>query len=170
MIDTAMQLVRERIPGNRKGSDKPAYGHSLEVGEMLREAGFGEEVCVAGVLHDVVEDGDMSLEELRSLGFSHRVVELVGLCSHDNAIEGGDARWVCMMANLVKAGDADAWSIKLADILSNIGDSGTMPEDRRDFLRNVKGKMLLSLTKDSLAHTPLWSRLAEAVSPALVAE
>jgi len=129
----AEELVQTRIPGMRKGTtDKAAYTHSFHVRDLLEEHGYGPEVCLAGLLHDIVEDGGVSLEELRAAGFSERVVRLVNLCSHDAAIEGTDARWVVMMARLVQVGDSDAWAIKVADLVDNLRDSGTMEVGRRD--------------------------------------
>lgn len=161
LVTRAEQLVASRIPGNRKGSDKPAYMHSFDVRDLLKAEGYGEEVCLAGLLHDVIEDSETTFEELEEMGYSSRVLELVRYCTHDNAIEGSDARWVCMMAGLVQGNDTEAWAIKVADILCNIRDSDTMPADRRHILRFVKGKILLSLTERALADTSLWKRLEQ---------
>ncbi len=162
LLPRAEQLVASRIPGTRKGSEKPAYMHSFDVRDVLKAEGYSEEVCLAGLLHDVIEDSETTFEELEEMGCSPRVLELVRFCTHDNAIEGNDARWVCMMAELVRGNDAEAWAIKIADILCNIGDSDTMPADRRHMLRFVKGRMLLSLTERVLGETFLWKRLDQA--------
>lgn len=139
IIVLAEELVRTRIPGMRKGTtDKPAYTHSFHVRDLLAEHGYGPEVCLAGLLHDIVEDGEVSLDELRAAGFSERVVRLVDLCSHDASIEGTDARWVAMMARLVQARDSDAWAIKVADLADNLRDSGTMEVGRREWMVGVK--------------------------------
>lgn len=139
----AEELVQTRIPGMRKGTtDKPAYTHSFHVRDLLEEHGYSPEVCLAGLLHDIVEDGGVSLEELRAAGFSECVVRLVDLCSHDASIEGTDARWVVMIARLVQAGDSDAWAIKVADLVDNLMDSGTMEVGRREWMRNVKRSLM----------------------------
>jgi hypothetical protein len=145
----AEALVRERIPGMRKGTtDKPAYTHSFHVRDLLEEHGYGPEVCLAGLLHDIVEDGDVPLEELRAAGFSERVVGLVDLCSHDASIEGTDARWVVMIARLVQADDSDAWAIKVADLADNLRDSGTMEVERREWMVNVKRPIMRRMAKE----------------------
>lgn len=167
LISRAEELVASRIPGTRKGSEKRAYMHSFEVRDFLKTEGYDEEVCLAGLLHDVIEDSETTFEELEAMGCSLRVLELVRYCTHDNTIEGNDARWVCMMAELVRGNDVDAWAIKIADILCNIGDSATMYPDRRHMLRFVKGKMLLSLTEKLMAETALWKRLEKECTLAL---
>ena len=151
-------MVKDSIPGFRKGSETPAYLHSFEVRDILVRHGYAHDVCVAGLLHDVVEDGGVTFERL-SEEFPKDIVDLVRLCSHDSSIQGGDARWVCMMANLVRANNADAWVIKIADLMSNFDGAVTMSEDRRMFIRTVKTPALLSLTKRLLGETSLWQEL-----------
>lgn len=155
----AEQLVAERIPGLRKGMDKPAYLHSMHVRDILREHGMSEEVCLAGLLHDIVEDGDVSLDELKAMGFSQRIVDLVDLATHDDTLATGDERWVCMIARLVKAADVDAWQIKIADLASNIGDSAGMPVDRRAWMLTVKAPLMLKVTEPLLGESLLWKYL-----------
>lgn len=166
LITLAEDLVRTRIPGNRKGMEKPAYEHSFHVRSLLADAGMSKEVCLAGLLHDIVEDGEVTLEMLRELKFPERVIALVDLCSHSPIIEGGDARWMCMMARLIEAADADAWSIKLADLTSNIGDAHAMSEDRRQWMYTVKAPMMLRVTKPLMGQTTLWKNLEKALEGA----
>jgi (p)ppGpp synthase/HD superfamily hydrolase len=158
MFLTASSLAK-RIPGMRKGSDTPAYHHSFDVAERLKTAGYDEEVCIAGLLHDVIEDSDTKIEELAQLGFPPRVITLVQLCTHNAVIAHGDPRWVCMMADLVKAQNPEAWAIKIADISSNLTDSTGMSPDRRHFMRTVKAPLILSLTEGTMSNTSLWRLL-----------
>lgn len=170
MIDmqAAEKLVAEKIPGKRKGIDRPAFLHSYHVRDILKEYDCDEDVCVAGLLHDVVEDGGVSFDELREMGFSPRVVELVDLATHDMKLVSGDERWVVMMARLVRAGDVDAWSIKVADLLSNVGDSSGMPMDRRAWMLTIKTPIMLRLSESHLGKTKLWRALADARQRELV--
>lgn len=160
----AEELVSTRIPGQRKGMDRPAYMHSFHVRDLLRAAGEGDDVCLAGLLHDIVEDGATSLEDLRNDGFSERVVHLVFLCSHDESLPSNDGRWVDMMAKLVRANDRDAWAIKIADLTSNISDSHGMLPDRRHHMLTVKTPLMLKLTHELLGETVLWKKLEQAVA------
>lgn len=164
LFETAEILVRERIPGSRKGSDEPAYIHSLRVGEKIKKLGFNDDVVLAAMLHDIIEDGGVTADELSRYGFSHRTVQLVLLCSHDNEVEGGDARWIKMMANLIDARDAEAWSIKCADLIDNLKTSGTMPEDRKRLMREARGPFLIRLSYPQIAETPIWKELQSLVA------
>jgi (p)ppGpp synthase/HD superfamily hydrolase len=151
LLEQARKLVAERIPGTRKGSDEPAYIHSTRVSDALARFGFSEDVVIAGMLHDIVEDGETSLDDLRELGFSERVIELVRLCTHDDMVEGGDRRWVKMMAGLIDADDQEAWAIKIADLTDNLKSSDTLdPKIAAVFMREAKRPFLLRLATSEM--------------------
>ena len=155
------QLVKERILGTRKGSDDPQYLHSIRVAKTLEEFGYDEEVILAGLLHDIIEDSDMTWDELRDAGYSDRTLEMVDLCTHKEDIPNGDARWVEMVGRLAVARDPEAWAVKIADLSDNMKDAGTMPEDRMWFMREVKAPMLLNVSYDVVHETPIWQSLKE---------
>lgn len=163
LLDKAKQLVEERIPGTRKGSKEPAYIHSIRVSDSLARFGFSEDVVAAGMLHDIIEDSETTFDELREQGFSERTIELVSLCTHDDMVEGGDARWIKMMAGLIDAQDKDAWAIKLADLADNLKSSDTLSPDRRRFMREAKVPFLLRLSWHQMGETPIWGELRSLV-------
>jgi (p)ppGpp synthase/HD superfamily hydrolase len=144
----AERLVQERITGSRKGlPDAPAHLHSFRVGSLLGENDCEPEVVLAGLLHDVIEDGGVTVEELRGIGCSKRMIELVQLCSHPMEIKNSTERWVLMMAKLIQASDVDAWAIKLADLADNLTECHAMSADKRRFMVNAKVPILLKLTE-----------------------
>jgi (p)ppGpp synthase/HD superfamily hydrolase len=161
--DKAIALVKERITGHRKGlPNVPAYEHSLRVGELLRKQdGYDSNSALAGLLHDIVEDGGVSLEELKTRGFNDEIVHLVDLCSHDSNIKDSNTRWVNMVAGLANERNTQAWNIKLADIYDNLQDSHMLNPERRRFMLETKAPLLLALTKDKLGNTELWRNLQE---------
>ena len=48
----------------RKLSNQPYIIHPLQVAETLEKAGFCEELVIAGLLHDTVEDTDTTIEQI----------------------------------------------------------------------------------------------------------
>ncbi|NIA02072.1 MAG: HD domain-containing protein, partial [Nitrospirae bacterium] len=48
----------------RKGNDIPYITHPLTIALILSQAGASEDVIVAGILHDVVEDSDVELDDV----------------------------------------------------------------------------------------------------------
>lgn len=145
----AEELVRERIKGTRKGlPDEPNYQHSFRVRDLVQDCPLDErsgDLFIAALLHDIVEDGGMTFEQLKVAGFSKRTVGLIDLCSHDPNVEHKTERWVRMIARLVEANDADAWRIKLADLTDNLSQARGLSPDNRKFMVEVKAPLLLRL-------------------------
>jgi len=145
-------LVMENIKGDRKGlPGEKNYLHSLRVEKSVSDNHHWDDpdydVFLAALLHDIVEDGGISLDKLKELGFAERTIELVDLCSHSLGAQDKTERWVLMIARLIEANDDDAWRIKLADLADNLGQSrGLSPENRR-FMIEVKTPLLLRLAQ-----------------------
>lgn len=76
----------------RKGSSVPYISHPVQVAWLLVRAGFTDETLLAAaVLHDVVEDCGVTLEELRQ-EFSPEVAEIVARLSERKCDEHGRRR------------------------------------------------------------------------------
>jgi (p)ppGpp synthase/HD superfamily hydrolase len=60
----------------RKGTDIPYISHPFGVAMLLQQAKCEEEVILAGLLHDTLEDTDTTEEDIRSR-FGPTVLELV---------------------------------------------------------------------------------------------
>lgn len=60
----------------RKATDIPYITHPFSVGMMLLKYGYSEEIIAAGILHDTVEDTDLTLEDINR-EFGQTIAELV---------------------------------------------------------------------------------------------
>jgi (p)ppGpp synthase/HD superfamily hydrolase len=65
-----------RVRQARKGTSFPYVIHPLRVGEILYRHGCDEDVIRAGLLHDTIEDAQVTRDELAAR-FGERVAELV---------------------------------------------------------------------------------------------
>ena len=72
-IEMAARAHRGQL---RKGSGVPYLIHPLNVAKLLIEEGCEEELVVAGILHDTVEDTDVELVDI-AVVFGSRVSRLV---------------------------------------------------------------------------------------------
>ncbi len=75
----AMRLAYEAHKEQFDKGGVPYIFHPYHIAEQLDEE---YDVCVA-LLHDVVEDTEVTLEELETAGFPKEVVEAVGLMTRD---------------------------------------------------------------------------------------
>ena len=131
-IQQSIDLVKSKIGWTRKWTDdRPNYDHSLRVYESLKKHGFNEDTQIAWLLHDIIEDGWMALEQLRELGYSEDILHLVDLSTHDSLVEDKFERWQKMLARLMKEDNKQAWAVKLADISDNLTECHLMPKPEK---------------------------------------
>lgn len=92
--------------------------HVAEVGELLHDAGFDDELVAVGLLHDTVERGTLSAKELRDeMGTS--ICSLVMTLSEDPGIASFDRR-KARLRRQVESGGELAATVYAADKLSDI--------------------------------------------------
>ena len=107
----------------RKGSGTPYIEHPMAVALILDRAGFEEEVVIAGLLHDLVEDTDVTLDQVRR-SFGERVAEIVAACSEEKLDSLGRKRpWIDRKTDhleVVGQSNDDVHAVVLADKLHNL--------------------------------------------------
>lgn len=101
----------------RKGTDVPYIVHPIEVMQILLSHGASEDVVVAGILHDVLEDTNATIAEIESL-FGNFVAGLVASESEYKS-KTWEERKQSTIWHLHKA-SKDVQTICLADKLSNL--------------------------------------------------
>jgi (p)ppGpp synthase/HD superfamily hydrolase len=102
----------------RKGTALPYVSHPYAVGMMLARLGCAEEVVVAGLLHDTVEDTQTTLAELQSL-FGEQVARIVQGCTEPDKSLSWETRKTHTIAFLATADEA-VRLVALADKLHNV--------------------------------------------------
>lgn len=76
LIERAWQLADKAHTGQFRDSGHPYIIHPLAVAEILTELEQDIETIAAGLLHDVVEDTDVTLDQIRE-GFGQEIAQLV---------------------------------------------------------------------------------------------
>src|SRR5438270_8031546 len=78
----------------RRGSGVPYVQHAMAVAMILDRLGFSEDVVIAGLLHDLVEDTRTTIEQLHD-EFGAQVAETVHFCSETKTDAQGRLRpWI----------------------------------------------------------------------------
>ncbi|GAA0493741.1 hypothetical protein Ade02nite_21200 [Paractinoplanes deccanensis] len=90
----------------------PYINHPRTVAEILAAKGYGDNAVMAGLLHDVVEDTDVTLDDLRALGYPEEVVR---------AVDSVTRRKGESYMDLIRRAAADPIGrvVKLADVTTN---------------------------------------------------
>jgi (p)ppGpp synthase/HD superfamily hydrolase len=102
----------------RKASPLPYIIHPLNVARSLIECGAPDEIVIAAVLHDVVEDTNVTLDQVRS-EFGEKVARLVEGMSEPDRRDTWENRKRGTLRFLETA-PQDLLLIELADKLDNI--------------------------------------------------
>lgn len=122
MINKAIAVAAKAHESHyRKVTNDPYIVHPFEVALILQENGASQEVIVAGILHDTLEDTDLTKEDIRAI-FGDGILNLVLEASEE--LEGRESRpWnerkLYTVEHLKKA-SRQVKMITCADKLSNI--------------------------------------------------
>lgn len=105
----------------RKGTDIPYIAHPVHISILLIRHGFDEDLAIAGLLHDVVEDCGIALDTIAAQ-FGERVARLVGAVSEEKTADGVELPWEqrkqAKLAHL-REGGRDVAALKAADAIHN---------------------------------------------------
>jgi (p)ppGpp synthase/HD superfamily hydrolase len=106
----------------RKGTDIPYIVHAVHVSVILLRHGFDEDVVIAGLLHDVIEDCNVSPQQLETL-FGAEVARLVEAVSEQKRIGDRERSWEERKTEAIthlRSGGPRVAALKAADTLHNI--------------------------------------------------
>ena len=118
MLFQAIEFATKAHRGQRrKALGVPYIYHPLTVAKILIEQGCSEELVVAGVLHDTVEDTPVTLDDIQ-VEFGERVAYLVESVSEPDKSATWEARKQHTIAFLENA-PMDVLLISCADKLAN---------------------------------------------------
>ena len=140
MVQRAFEFANEAHKGVRRRSGEPYILHPIAVAKIVvSNIGLGYKSIIAALLHDVVEDTDYTVDDLRSL-FGKKVATLVeGLTKIKTVLDNEDkAAQKSMQAENFKRilltlnDDVRVVLIKLADRLHNCRTIEFMPDHKRD--------------------------------------
>jgi hypothetical protein len=144
-IEKALQIAAKAHEGQKDKDGQPYILHPLRV----MHAVHGLEAQIVAVLHDVVEDTSVTLDELRAAGFSATILEGVHCVTHGKEESYADYVIRCKVHPIGR-------KVKLADLEDNSRLTRLLL--RPDRLKNDVARM----RKYALAYKFLTDRLTEA--------
>ena len=75
-IKKAIYYAKKYHADQKRETGEPYYSHPLSVAEMVADFCFEVNAIVAAILHDVVEDTSLKIENISNI-FNHRVAEII---------------------------------------------------------------------------------------------
>ena len=158
LLDRAIEFaVRAHAGVERRGKGFPYVVHPLESMAIAATMTSDQEVLAAAALHDVVEDTDVTLDDLRSL-FGDRIARLVDSESDRPELRGDwRARKEDSLKRLSEA-SRDEKIVALGDKLSN------MRAIARDYTTEGESFWMRFNIKEKSVHSWRYHALADALS------
>lgn len=144
----AYVLAESSHRGQMRKSGEPYITHPLAVTLILAELGAETTTLTASLLHDTVEDTDVTLDQVRDQ-FGEEVRYLVdGVTKLEKVDYGAAAEPETFRKMLVATGnDVRVMSIKLADRLHNMRTLGVMRPEKQERIAKVTRDVLIPLAE-----------------------
>ena len=147
LLGDALAVAAAAHRGQTRHDGTPYLAHPLRVCELLAETGAAEPTLAAALLHDGVEDSELTVGEVVER-FGVEVGELVSALTEDAAIEDWVARKNALRAQVAEAGKCAA-TIYAADKLANLGELRTLYAERGESAIDLHKAPTLDLRIDA---------------------
>ena len=137
-IEETIAFIKDAHAGQTDAGGEDYYHHPVAVMNRL-PAGIDDDVRLAALLHDIIEDTPFTRQQLAGLGYSERTLDAVDLVTQ----KPGDTRsYPEKIAAIIASGNRDAIQLKLADMSENSDPArlAVLEPARRDyFIRKYSG-------------------------------
>ena len=114
----AFAVAEDAHRDQRRKDGRPYIEHPTQIAQLLADIGASEDLLVAAVLHDAVEDSELTVANLRE-GFGDRVARLVEALTDHEAIDDWTERKDELRGRVERTG-TDAATIYTADKIGNL--------------------------------------------------
>ena len=136
--EAALEIAKKAHAGQVDKAGKPYIDHPMRVAERVKD---DHDCFVLALIHDVMEDSNITAEELIESGIRAEIVEKAKILTHDKDIP------YLEYVNQIKA-DPVATRVKLADLKDNMDISrisSPIPADYERLERYKKAKEVLKV-------------------------
>lgn len=134
---------------------KPVLLHSFRVANILYENGYEENVVISGILHDLIEDTDVSYNDIKN-EFGEDIANIVQAVSFDKNIQDKYEQAKALFNNCLKQGK-EALLVKCADLIENIDYVQFVPKMRKELLK--KYNLFLEISKKIIGKEKIYKKL-----------
>lgn len=150
LINKAIHWAKKYHGDQKRKSGEPYYSHPLEVAYMISEHNLKTDVIVASILHDIIEDTEVTVGMIFD-NFGWRIAEMVDRLTRDRP-DGTKLTIEEIITNAYQKQDKEVLLIKLIDRLHNI--------QNIESINSKKQKELAEETlNDIIITTTIWQNL-----------
>ena len=155
-IRRAYTFASEKHGGVTRKSGEPYINHPLRAARLLAEYGFDSDCLISAILHDVVEDCDVALSEIREM-FGREVAKTVDAVTSlsDRDYDGRKLtkkqRDILSDTKFLNQANTRALYVKIADRIDNLSTIACFSEEKRLLKAQHTREMLIPLAKKARA-------------------
>jgi len=113
-LDKAIKLATEKHAGQTDKGGQAYIQHPTRVMQTVLSQGYDESVAIAAILHDTIEDTDLTLADVEK-EFGPRVAATLSLLSK---LPGEN--YQSFIDRIIASKNVDAIKVKLADLIDNM--------------------------------------------------
>ena len=137
-IEETLQIALDAHEGQKDLDGKPAILHPVAVGIM----GSNDAEIKAGFLHDVIEDSELTIDDLRNKGVDEEVLEALELLTHDKETD-----YFEYVYRIVHSGNYTAIHTKINDLKHNFDRGRKSYKEARELNDTEKAERLKGINE-----------------------
>ena len=128
LINKAIYWAKKYHGDQKRKSGEPYYSHPLEVAYMISEHKLKTDVIVASILHDIIEDTEVTAGMIFD-NFGQRIAQMVDRLTRDRP-DGSKLSVEEILNNIYKVEDEEVLLIKLFDRFHNLLTVNSLPQHK----------------------------------------
>lgn len=125
-LEQTIALMKSAHDGQYDKNGKPYWQHPMAVMELLGPDASLDAKLTA-LLHDIVEDTELSITTISYLGYSPEVVGAVYLLTRPKGMN-----YIDYITRLAESGNKIAIRVKVADLMHNLDPNRPIPDNLRE--------------------------------------
>ena len=135
----AVIIAQEAHKGQFDKGGNPYIEHPLYVASQVDTM----ELKIVAVLHDTLEDSDMTANDLKKEGFPERIVDAIVMLTHEDGDEEAYLDYIRRVAT-----NTMATAVKKADLMHNMDMSRIQKPTEKDLKRRAKYEKAFGLLEE----------------------
>lgn len=155
-MDSAFHFVSRCLEESGHNT-KPVLFHSFKVAMSLYSSGYSRDIVIASILHDLLEDTDVTYDNL-VMQYGAHIANIVKAVTFDSKINDKLEQAKDMFQNCLKFG-YEALIIKCADLLDNIHYVSCVANVKERTKLLLKYELFLNMAEDVLKNEIVYLNL-----------
>lgn len=157
-LEEVIHFLIRALEDKPKRGKKPVAMHSLRVGFSLLAQGYGIDVVIAGLLHDILEKTSLPAAQV-SRRFGPEVGRMVVAVTNNERIDDPMARYLDSLRRCAEVGEG-ALLVRAADLIDNCDRLMALGSGARLERVAAKMRMLINVCREELVDARMVDELA----------